>query len=456
MDRILSIFTITPVINYFDFFYDYILNHRHVSRETERSLEKLILNFERIGMAIITISYVLFILLEFYTHPEFSYLNRLILIIVVPVLGLTLFVSSEKTNNYAFLHTVYYTLLFLMIYYYPNLFSDEITGRSNEERFILHLSMMIAQSIRPGRFTGFPVLLFLLLHAFLSTSGFFLDHPAHINHLVFLAWTGGIAMFVESILYFNAFGYIELKYQKRREEEELTLAQNVYNHLFPKIPNNDNLNLFTYHSAENYTGGDFYDLIYLREGNIGFFLTDIAGHGVSSAMMSAAIKGIITGMPYLEKIHPESFLTYLDDKITNDYGSHHASAVYLFFDFLDKKLRLGNAGHPAILYQERGEPFQEISTKGSVIGFSMARPIAEGVTMDIHPGDRFLIYTDGLVEYVNKDGEIPDDVEMEAILSGLENLEGNDLIRQLLSKIETRTDFEKYRDDVMIVLLEIK
>ncbi len=444
--------------------YSYLLNtvlwRNQVPRGVDgRQLRALLASIERIALLIFGASTILLRLIQFsfgffedgsglYASTQTELMESLVAVAVVT----TFFAFKEVHHRWnSYFYSVYYIALFLVVYH----FGMPESAADVNEKFLTYLAFTLSQALRPGRFSGWPVLLFLLAHIL-----FFQDFEASeallVQHVFTLIWAALLALFLESVLLFACVRYLELRGKIAKESADLSMAQKVHENLFPSFRENDRLRLDVYRSPENQTGGDFYDLVRLREGDLGLFLADVSGHGISSAMMTAALKVLLARMPYRLRLEPVEMMEHLDETMSRDFGSHHASAVYVMFDFKRMRARLANAGHPAAMYAPQGRPFREIRTQGSVLGYRVARPIAQELAFSLEPGDRFFLYTDGLTEYASSNGSETADIHAEVLLAGLEELDGEALIEAVLERIRNRHDFAGFKDDVMIAVIHVK
>ncbi|MBL0955338.1 MAG: SpoIIE family protein phosphatase [Leptospira sp.] len=248
-----------------------------------------------------------------------------------------------------------------------------------------------------------------------------------------------------------------LSEEKRFMLQELELAKRVQDALFPgniKIPN---LTFTFYRKSPNVIGGDFFDFVQLREGNVGVFLTDVAGHGISSAMVASIMKVLVSTIPYRFKTAPARLMDYLDDRLAHDLNKYHASAIYLFFDFIEKKLTIGNAGHPYLILAKKGEDFQELETQGAILGFNIKVPPISEKILPITKGDRFFIYTDGLIESMDHKGNCLGTEGLLALLNRHRNSENvKELENNLLHELKTKFGLDTFSDDTMFLILEVE
>lgn len=239
-------------------------------------------------------------------------------------------------------------------------------------------------------------------------------------------------------------------------DQDLELAKKVQDALFPKQIASQHIKFHYYRINPQIIGGDFFDFVQLREGNVGVFFTDVAGHGISSALVAAILKVIVSTIPYHFKLQPAGLLTYLDSRLAEDLESYHASAVYMFFDFPNSTLKLANAGHPYILRAHEGEDFEEIISTGSILGFQIRKPIADEISLQFQKGDRFFLYTDGLTECLTAKGE---ELGVEGILPILNrNRFCKDLpefCNSVIRDLKKDHGIQDFLDDTMFLVLEL-
>lgn len=248
----------------------------------------------------------------------------------------------------------------------------------------------------------------------------------------------------------------KLSEERRFIQQELELAKRVQDALFPKDTKIPGLKFKYYRSNPNLIGGDFFDFVQLREGNVGVFLADVAGHGISSAMVASIMKVMVSTIPYRLKLSPAKLLDYMDERLYFDLNKYHASAVYLYFDFFSNFMRIANAGHPYMIHCPKNKEFYEIETEGAILGFNIRTPIATEQVVSFAPGDRFVIYTDGIIESVTASNEELGSVGFLEILNAHTSLtQLEDLQESILSDLRTRHGIQTFSDDTMFLLLEV-
>ncbi|HLN13140.1 MAG TPA: SpoIIE family protein phosphatase [bacterium] len=152
-------------------------------------------------------------------------------------------------------------------------------------------------------------------------------------------------------------------------------------------------------------GGDFYAIFPLARGQVGLAIADVTGKGIPAAALSARGRYLLEAFA-LDGRPPETVLARMNAVLTQDAAS--ALFVTLFYAVVDAAagtLRCTCAGHPAPLLLRHGasDP-RPLDARGLLLGVSPdARYAATELT--VHPGDLLLLFTDGITEARNADGE---------------------------------------------------
>lgn len=437
------------IIMFVDFFRRLSWKERELFRRNRSQFTFVLKRFEGFGVCMMMGFSILYLFYQQIHLPLSALPINLFVVFCILVLGL--FFLYFMNGFVRLPYFLFYIVLFLIIFHHPG--HPGFANEPLEKQLILYAVFTLIQAIRPGKFSGLPLILFLSFHFFLLIEDPRSIHPFVINLLI---WVSVTTLLLEFVIYYITISYMFLKEKQIQEISELTLADKVHNNFFPDFRENDHLRFFSYRLPQNINSGDFFDFIFLREINIGFFFADVAGHGISSSMMSAALKIMLMKMPYLHRTNPQLLLTALDTMIYEYYQSHHITAVYLFFDIVNETTIIANGGHPPVFFSRAGGSFVEIETTGSLIGYKIKDPIAGEIRIPLEPGDRFFVYTDGLTDYKTSSEHVNQDDFLLPIVNERRDLNGDELIDAVIEAVRTREDFSEFRDDVMIALLEIK
>lgn len=367
------------------------------------------------------------------------------------VFSIAIYLSSLVIN-----FLIFYSVAKIAIYYSDSL---DVSGINN--LYISLSFLLLVHAFRLRKFSciipgiEFVTLHLLSLYCFTITSHWELDAFLFIPDILFIITTIiGTGVVINRREDFREIH--NLNKEKSVMSRELELAKKVQDSLFPKDIKIDGLKYEVFRQSHNYIGGDFYDFVMLREGNAGIFITDIAGHGISSAMVATIMKVIVATIPYQFKLKPDKFLGHLDTRLAVDLDHYHASAIYMFLNFQTKKMVLGNAGHPYLLYSPKDGQFTEIKTEGSILGFQIKDPIVTEVELSFDDGDRFMMYTDGLIESPTIDGKyITEKVLIDILNNNKDVVDIKDLKNIMLNELSNKYGLKKFTDDTMFLLFEI-
>lgn len=199
--------------------------------------------------------------------------------------------------------------------------------------------------------------------------------------------------------------------EKSRMESELEIAREVQSRLFPRnFPQVRGLELFGKCYPARSVSGDYYDFVSLEANRVALVLGDIAGKGISAALLMAAIQSSLRaqifhspGRNALEDLRPLStseIVKRLNQQLFETTSAEkYATFFYAVYDAATRQLRYTNAGHlPPVVFRSNG--IERLDRGGTVVGIFPDTEFDEG-TIRLEPGDVFLAFTDGLTEPEN-------------------------------------------------------
>jgi sigma-B regulation protein RsbU (phosphoserine phosphatase) len=188
-------------------------------------------------------------------------------------------------------------------------------------------------------------------------------------------------------------------------DKELTIARRIQSSILPAaMPRVGGLTVAARYEPMTAVAGDFYDFLEVGEKRLGVLVADVSGHGVPAALIASMVKVAIAAQkPQADR--PAAVLAGMNETLAGRLGGQYVTAAYLFLDLEAGVMRYSAAGHPPLLRRRRDEPRpSEIEENGLPLGMmDLARYLQ--LEQPLQAGDRFLLYTDGLVEAANKAGE---------------------------------------------------
>jgi len=149
------------------------------------------------------------------------------------------------------------------------------------------------------------------------------------------------------------------------------------------------------------------------------------------------------------------FLFLLEREYPIERFNKFFTISYIVLDTEEKNIRYSNAAHPPpILLHNNGE-MELLDKGGTIIGMGGLLPFEEGLKQ-VHAGDKLLMYTDGIVEYQNREGAFYDDERFHRELQRLKNRPISDLVDGIIASIMDFGDNNPPQDDITLLGIEFK
>jgi sigma-B regulation protein RsbU (phosphoserine phosphatase) len=245
--------------------------------------------------------------------------------------------------------------------------------------------------------------------------------------------------------------------QKERLENEISIAREVQNQLFPqKLPEIPGMEVAALCRPARMVSGDYYDFLALGPERVGIALADISGKGISAALLMASLQAALRSQVQQDgtsgtgrlvaRLNRHLFLNTTDDR--------YATFFYATYDSETRRLAYTNAGHLPPLYIS-GDRVRRLGEGGTVIGLFDNCVYEEG-TLTVEPGSLLVAFSDGLVEPENVYGE---DFGMQRLTEEvLRHRNGSParLAEEVLAAVENWAGTQEQADDMTVVVVHWK
>ena len=201
--------------------------------------------------------------------------------------------------------------------------------------------------------------------------------------------------------------------------------------------------------------GDFYDFIPVDYNRCGFLVADVTGHGVPAALIASMIKVAMQSVvPYAH--NPREVLRGLNRILSRQLRDQFVSAAYLWLDTQNHKARYSAAQHPPLLRWREGT-LERIESNGMLFGVISESdsdyPVCD---VPIKLGDRFLLYTDGVIEPENATGDSFGDYRLQQFIRDNQSRPPTELVDQLLSEIRHwQPAATAQQDDITLLVIDV-
>lgn len=241
--------------------------------------------------------------------------------------------------------------------------------------------------------------------------------------------------------------------QNRMIKDELVVARKIQETLIPsKMPEGKGFKIESRYIALHEVGGDYLDFFMKREGHQGILVADAAGHGVPAALVATMTK-MAAEQSRSKMHHPRQFLTSLNNAILDRTNLHFVAAIYALYHARRRKLEYCVAGSPAPYLLRAGQPARQLEGQGSVLGV-LPEPTLNQYKIHLEPGDRIVIFTDGINECRNKQGEELSLAQLESLLTGVARLDATENVAdRIVEELQDFTSGRGFEDDVTLMVL---
>ncbi|HIE29288.1 TPA: response regulator [Candidatus Poribacteria bacterium] len=250
----------------------------------------------------------------------------------------------------------------------------------------------------------------------------------------------------------------ELEAKNQILEDELAMAREVQQALLPKDIESQmppGLEFDYKYIPTLAVGGDFFDIVKISPNVIGVFIADVMGHGAQPALITVLIKTLLSELVYKLQT-PAELLGELNRRynaLVRQTGIF-TSALYLTVDVGKQNIVFSNAGHPpALLINKEKLQLKELPNNSSFALGLAGECTYQSYERKLERGDTILLYTDGLSDIANQNGELFGLENLKSIVADNLKLQNTILIQTILNAIDAFTGNAPKPDDITVLAI---
>jgi serine phosphatase RsbU (regulator of sigma subunit) len=239
--------------------------------------------------------------------------------------------------------------------------------------------------------------------------------------------------------------------------QELKFAGRIQSSFLPtEIPTLDGWEIAIAMLPARETSGDFFDIIPLEDKKIGFLVADVADKGLGAALYMALCRTLIrTYALEYQEIHPDFVFASTNERLLKDSRVNlFISSFYGVINPKTNSLTYCNAGHnpPFLFSKSKGGKFISLPATGIPLGIEESSSWKR-VTVKIEPGDVLVIYTDGIPDTLNENGESFREERLIKTIQGYLGLSAQDILASLIEEVQRFGGNTAQYDDITLIVI---
>lgn len=243
----------------------------------------------------------------------------------------------------------------------------------------------------------------------------------------------------------------------REQQRELEIAKNIQLGLLPTAtPEVPGLTMAGICVPAQDVGGDYYDYLVQPDGQLCVVIADVSGHNVGAALLMAETRTLIrahaarTGGP-VEVVSELNRFFYEDLTRTELF----VTMFLMRYHPHRREMTYANAGHsPPLLWRSATGECLRLDAEGLILGVRREFPYEEERIV-LAPGDVLLLYTDGVIEAADRDGQLFGEQRLAELLRDSHLLLPQEVIERIFNQVRIFTGSHSFQDDVSLVVVQI-
>ena len=246
--------------------------------------------------------------------------------------------------------------------------------------------------------------------------------------------------------------------EKERIGAELSLATQIQAamlpHIVPAFPDRSDFDIIGSMNPAKEVGGDFYDYFLIDDDHLGMVIADVSGKGVPAALFMMASKIILQSVAMLGK-SPAEILTRANEAICSNNEAQMFVTVWLgILELSTGKLTAANAGHEYPVFKKPDGAFELFKDRhGFVIGGMEGVKYRE-YEVQLEPGAKLFVYTDGVPEATNSDLELFGTERMTKALNDNPDVPVLDILKNVQKAVDGFVGDAEQFDDLTMMCME--
>jgi anti-sigma regulatory factor (Ser/Thr protein kinase) len=239
--------------------------------------------------------------------------------------------------------------------------------------------------------------------------------------------------------------------------QERELCRRIHHALtpavLPSIKGLDIAALFLHSATE--AGGDLFDAFPVSDDILGMYILDVTRHGLTSLLVASLMKNILS-QQMNTVVSPQIVLKRVNEVLKSIQDDCSVSAFVGYLDLHVNRLTYCNAGHPSpIVHRSKERSLLPLDIHNAMLGGSLQQDFRDS-TIFLHPGDRIVLVTDGIFNFLGKGDRAAGRALLETSTLNSGSASAADLLKGLRTQYEQRSDIDTLvEEDITALVIEI-
>jgi serine phosphatase RsbU (regulator of sigma subunit) len=243
-------------------------------------------------------------------------------------------------------------------------------------------------------------------------------------------------------------------------KREVELASQIHKNLLPKhFPQHLLFEIAGFIEPSKELGGDFFDYFHLDDDRLALVIGDVSGKGMPAALYMAEIKGIFQSLAQFN-LSPEELIFKANKTISDCFDkSHFVTLAYVVIDKKNHKFSYVRCGHcPLLYYNFKSNQTDYFEDQGIGLGIVRNSNFKQHINLyekEFHKNDMLILYTDGLIEAVDKKTKKSYGFEeLKRSLETARKITVTDTMKDLLSDFNDTISIQENPDDLAVIVIK--
>lgn len=253
----------------------------------------------------------------------------------------------------------------------------------------------------------------------------------------------------------------QLNHHFTEVDQEMRLASRLQQDFLPKeMPTVGGIQVATIFRPASWVSGDIYDVSRVDEENVGLYIADAVGHGMAAGLLTMFIKRAIVpkriDADSYEIMPPGEVLARLNETLRSQNlpNCQFVTACYCLYNVATKELHVSRGGHPYPIRIGVDGSLTEIRSTGGLLGVFPDEEF-ETVSTRLEPGEKLLIYSDGIELAFVEDRNAPGgEAQFEKGFASVAKLPPKQFVQHLIELLDAEEGSLNPHDDVTVIVME--